>query len=268
MQRFVVFVCVALLPCLGRAEENDKKLAPFEVRTLKYTGGKSRDEPFRYLVLKPLEVKPGETYPLVLFLHGAGERGDDPAKVLRHFPELMAQPESRKRFPCFLIVPQCRDNEQWADAPWGDLKSTPLAKEPNAMLGMAAAVLDRSLKEFPIDKRRVYLTGLSMGGYGAWELAMRRPELFAALAPVCGGGDETQAAKLADTPVWTAHGDADTVVPVERTRRMVAALKAAGGQVRYVEYPKVGHNAWTPAYRDPKGLLPWMFEQHRKKPAE
>jgi predicted peptidase len=149
------------------------------------------------------------------------------------------------------------------NAPWTDLKSTPIAKEPSAMLDMAMKVLDRSLKEFPIDKSRVYLTGLSMGGYGSWELAMRRPHLFAALAPICGGADESQAAKLKDVPIWTAHGDADTVVPVERSRRMVQAVKAAGGNVQYLEYPKVGHNSWTPAYTDPDGLLPWMFKQQR-----
>lgn len=262
MQRLFLLAGLLLFPVVGFAEDAD--VAPFEVHSIEYTGGKYEKEIFRYLVLKPLEVKDGETYPLVLFLHGAGERGDDPAKVRVHFPELLAKADYREKFPCFLVVPQCRDDEKWVNAPWEDLKTTPMAKEPSAMLDMAIKVLDKSLKEFPVDKSRVYLTGLSMGGYGSWELAMRRPELFAALAPICGGGDEAQAAKLKDIPIWTAHGDADNVVSVERTRRMVQAVKEAGGNVHYEEYPKVGHNSWTPAYTDPKGVLPWMFEQRRQ----
>lgn len=262
MPRLILVLLVFAVPLKGWAE--DKSLAPFEVKSLNYTGGEYQNERFQYLVLKPQTVKPGEKYPLVLFLHGAGERGNDPAKALRHFPELMAKPSHRKQFPCFLIVPQCRDKKQWVEVPWSDKESTPLAEEPSPMLDMAMKVLDRSLEEFPIDKSRVYLTGLSMGGYGAWELATRRPKLFAALAPICGGADETQAAKLKGIPIWAAHGDADTVVPVIRSRRMVAAVNEAGGNIHYVEYPKVGHNSWTPAYTDPNGLLPWMFKQQRE----
>jgi predicted peptidase len=266
MRRWLLLASFFVATGSGFAEDAD--LAPFEVHSIEYTGGKYEKETFRYLVLKPLKVEAGETYPLVLFLHGAGERGDDPAKVRIHFPELWAKADHREKFACFLIVPQCREGEQWVNAPWTDVKSTPMGKEPSAMLDMANEVLDKSLKEFPVDKSRVYLTGLSMGGYGSWELAMRRPEVFAALAPICGGGDEAQAAKLKDIPIWTAHGDADTVVPVERSRRMVQAVKDAGGRVHYEEYPKVGHNSWTPAYTDPEGVLPWMFQQQRHQGKE
>jgi len=131
-------------------------------------------------------------------------------------------------------------------------------------MAMAMAVLDKSLKTLPIDKRRVYLTGLSMGGFGSWELAMRRPNLFAAVAPVCGGGDETQAARLKNIPIWAAHGDADTVVWPVRTRAMVDAIKKNGGNVEYTEYPGVGHNSWTPFYSDPEGVIPWLFRQVKK----
>jgi predicted peptidase len=102
-----------------------------------------------------------------------------------------------------------------------------------------------------------------MGGYGSWDLAARRPELFAAVVPICGGGDEHAAERLLKTPIWAVHGDADTAVPVERSRRMIEAIKAAGGQPKYSELPGVGHNSWTPAYSDPEGVLPWMFEQVR-----
>ena len=114
----------------------------------------------------------------------------------------------------------------------------------------------------PIDPGRIYLTGLSMGGYGAWELAARIPERFAAVAPICGGGDEAQAAKLVGLPIWCFHGADDKVVPVERSRSMVAAIKAAGGEPKFSELPGVGHDSWTPAYRD-GALLGWLFQQRR-----
>jgi predicted peptidase len=108
----------------------------------------------------------------------------------------------------------------------------------------------------------VYLTGISMGGYGSWDLAARMPEWFAAVIPICGGGDETTAPKLKGLPIWCFHGAADKAVPVERSRTMVEAVKAAGGTVQYTEYEGVGHDSWSPAYRDP-ATLDWLFRQRR-----
>jgi predicted peptidase len=239
-------------------------LGAFEIEQIKFTGGEYKDELFRYLVLAPHDgYKAGQKYPLIFFLHGAGERGNDPKKLLPHFPTQMAKPEWRKKFPCIVVVPQCRNGKQWVNAPWGDKLFTPLAEKPSDNLQMAIAVLEKSLKTLPVDKNRVYLTGLSMGGYGSWELAMRRPELFAAVAPVCGGGDETQAAKLKNIPIWAAHGDADRVVWPIRSRNMYEAIKQAGGSIKYTEYTGVGHNSWTQFYADAKGVVPWMMEQKR-----
>jgi len=125
-------------------------------------------------------------------------------------------------------------------------------------------LIEALCKEYPIDKGRIYLTGLSMGGYGTWDLISRRPELFAAAIPVCGGGDPAQAEKLAKLPIWAFHGDADPLVPVERPRDMIAAIKKAGGEPKYTEYKGVGHDAWTPTYRDSK-VLDWLFEQKKGK---
>ena len=240
-------------------------LGAFEIQEITFTGGEYKDEPFRYLVLAPEGgYESGEKYPLIFFLHGAGERGNDPKKLLPHFPTQMAKPEWRTKFPCVVVVPQCRDGKQWVNAPWGDKTSTPLADKPSDDLQMAIAILEKSIKTLPVDKDRVYLTGLSMGGYGAWELAMRRPELFAAVAPVCGGGDDTQAAKLKDIPIWAAHGDADRVVWPVRSRTMCEAITKAGGNIKYTEYTGVGHNSWTQFYADAQGVVPWMLEQKRK----
>ena len=241
------------------------KLGEFEVRQIRFTGGEYQDELFRYLVLAPSGgVRKGMRYPLILFLHGAGERGNEPRKLLPHFPRQMAMPAWRDQFPCFLVVPQCRSGKQWVNAPWGDKQSKPIADQPSDDLQMAISVLETSLKTLPVDKDRVYLTGLSMGGYGTWELAMRRPELFAAIAPVCGGGDESRAGTLKHIPTWAAHGDADRVVWPDRSRRMVAAVKEAGGRIRYTEYPGIGHNSWTPFYAAPRGVVSWMFQQSRQ----
>lgn len=248
------------------AAEKVDTLGEYEVHEIAFTGGEYKNEKFRYLVLTPHGgAEKDKEYPLIFFLHGAGERGNDPRKLLPHFPTQMAKPAWREKFPCFVVVPQCRNGKQWVNVPWGDKESTPMAKEPSGDLQMAIAVLEKTLKELPVDRDRVYLTGLSMGGYGSWELAMRRPELFAAVAPVCGGGDESQAEKLKNIPVWTAHGDADRVVWPIRSRRMYDAIKKVGGNIKYTEYTGVGHNSWTQFYADAKGVVPWMLNQKRKK---
>ena len=132
------------------------------------------------------------------------------------------------------------------------------------MLAVIAALED-TLKREPIDPARIYLTGLSMGGYGSWDLAARMPDRFAAVIPICGGGDGATAAKIKDLPIWCFHGDADTAVRVERSRTMIEALRAAGGAPKYSELAGVGHDSWTPAYRDPD-VLAWLFAQ--KKPTK
>lgn len=217
---------------------------------------------FRYRLLRPASVEPDSRYPLVLFLHGAGERGSDNAAQLKYLPTWLAEPAWRQQFPCFVIAPQCRSEHRWSAFNWSDKKSSPLAAEPTADLAAAIATLEEVCGSEPVDLDRVYLTGLSMGGYGSWELAARMPERFAAVVPICGGGDEAQAAKLVKLPIWCFHGGADRVVPVERSRSMIAAIEAAGGTSKYTEFPGVGHDSWTPAYRD-SGLLEWLFAQRR-----
>ncbi|MFO0191743.1 MAG: prolyl oligopeptidase family serine peptidase [Planctomycetia bacterium] len=218
---------------------------------------------FRYRLLAPATIEPGRKYPLVVFLHGAGERGTDNVLQLKYLPAWLAAPDMRAKHACFVLVPQCRMDERWVDVSWADKTSTPQAAEPTTDLEAAMAMLDHVLTDEPVDPDRVYLTGISMGGFGSWDLASRRPDVFAALLPVCGGGDERTAARIADIPAWVAHGDADKAVPVERSRSMVKALEAAGGRPTYVEMPGVGHDAWTPTYRDP-AALDWLFAQRRR----
>jgi len=218
---------------------------------------------FRLLLPLPEPLSPPT--PVVLFLHGAGERGTDNAAQLTHFPEKMAQPEWRAKYRCFLIAPQCEPDKQWVDAPWGDKQPKALAEEPSEMLRLALAALEQVRAEYQaaIDPARLYVTGLSMGGYGTWELAMRHPDAFAAAAPICGGGDESQAERLKGLPIWAFHGDQDTVVWPERSERLVAAVNRAGGQAKVSLLAGVGHDSWSPAYDPKSGLLDWLFAQKR-----
>ncbi len=126
---------------------------------------------------------------------------------------------------------------------------------------VAEGILREVEQKYPVDPARVYLTGLSMGGFGSWNLASRHPDWFAALVPICGGGDPSHAAELAKIPTWAFHGADDKVVPPSLSQQMIEAIRAAGGKPQYTELPGVGHDSWTPAYKDPNGVLPWMFEQ-------
>jgi predicted peptidase len=218
-----------------------------------------------YRLLRPARIEEKKLYPLVLFLHGAGERGDDNEKQLKYLPTWLASDKNRRAYPCFVVVPQCPAEKLWSNGAWSDPLSQPMGEMTEPMRA-AIALLDDLVEHNPIDPARIYLTGMSMGGYGSWELAERMPDRFAALVPVCGGGDETQASRLVGLPIWAWHGDEDAAVPVERSRRMIAAITEAGGTPRYSELKGVGHDSWTTAYSGPDSVVPWMFEQVRAAP--
>ncbi len=224
-------------------------------------------EEYRYVVYLPRTYTKSAKLPVVLFLHGAGERGQDGLKQsavgLGHAIRLFDD-----RYPAIVVMPQCRTDDWW-----------PTPK----MSKMALAALDKSLKEFKGDPDRTYLTGLSMGGYGSWAIASREPQRWAAVAIVCGGvkvperlqrfaqpGDnegnpyERVAQKVAKLPIWLFHGGADATVPPTESRNMVAALQALGVTVKYTEYPGVGHNSWDKAYAEP-AFPQWLFAQKRTK---
>ena len=215
-----------------------------------------------YRLLKPDPYDPQKQYPLVLFLHGAGERGTDNDKQLVHGVPAFTSEANRKKYPCFLVAPQCPSGARWVEVDWGAASHTQ-PKEASEPLRLTLELLESLKKELPVDEKRIYVTGLSMGGYGTWDVIARRPDLFAAAAPVCGGGDEATAERIAKVPVWAFHGAKDTVVKPARSRNMIEALKKAGGSPKYTEYPAEGHGSWGPAYRDPE-LFRWLFEQ--KKP--
>jgi predicted peptidase len=194
--------------------------------------------------------------PLVLVLHGAGHRGEDNRKpwyaggssigTLLWISDLV-----QKDHPCFVVAPQVSATAKWVDTDWEkgsyDLDQVPVSKPMQAVM----ALLDKLEKELPIDPQRIYVTGLSMGGFGTWDLALRQPERFAAIVPVCGGASPKHAARLAKLPVWCFHGDKDNVVPYRGTQEMAKALADAGGAVRFTTYPGVQHGSWSAAYAEP-----------------
>ena len=280
-----LFTCLTGLACCmpipTRAEEAPVQAVPaipqnpaatnadqttlYEERSVSIAEGSETVE-FRYRLLRPASVvgdgRDGHRYPLVLFLHGAGERGNDNLKQLKYLPTWLADPALRKRHPCFVLAPQCRMDERWVDVSWADEKSTPQPTTSTVDLAAATKALEETLVREAVDPARIYLTGLSMGGFGTWDLAARMPDRIAAILPICGGGDDRVAARIAALPIWCFHGDADTTVPVDRSRIMIAAVKAAGGRPIYSELPGVGHDSWTPAYRD-GFVLDWLFSQRK-----
>jgi predicted peptidase len=205
-----------------------------------------------YLLALP-EGYAGDTdrWPVILFLHGAGERGSDLALVETHGPpKLIAAGE---KIPAIVVSPQCPANEWWTE---------------DAHLLALERLLDEIVAKYRVDEDRIYVTGISMGGYGTWALASRQPERFAAAVPICGGGNALPASRLLrNLPIWAFHGDADPVVPVVESQRMVDAIRRVGGTMATITiYPGVGHDSWTQAYED-EALWEWLFAQRRAQTA-
>jgi predicted peptidase len=196
----------------------------------------------QYLVYLPEGYASGQQqWPLVLFLHGAGERGADLEIVKRHGPPKLVA--GGKEFPFILISPQCPEDETWSPR-------------------ILDALLDEVERMYRVDPDRIYLTGLSMGGNGTWRLAMARPDRFAAIAPICGWGDTNTVCVLKHVPVWAFHGKKDKVVLFERSEKLVKALKKCGGLVQFTAYPKAEHDSWTETYDNP-ALYEWLLAQKR-----
>jgi len=219
----------------------------------------------KYVLYVPGEYDAAKEWPLVVFLHGAGERGSDGliqsdvgiGHAIRNHPD---------RFPCLVLMPQCPADMFW-DSEFDNIEK----------------MMDATRKEYRVDAARISLTGLSMGGYGTWIWGPNRLDLFAALMPICGGGDgrdmkhlapggmgvekfgtvEDRVPKLAAVPIWAFHGKKDNVVPPFRTQQMVKLVKKAGGDVKYTEFPEDGHNSWDSAYGDPEAIA-WLLSQRKK----
>ncbi|WCT13380.1 prolyl oligopeptidase family serine peptidase [Mucilaginibacter jinjuensis] len=219
-----------------------------------------------YRLHKPALTQPGKKYPLVLFFHGAGERGNDNRKQLLRFTTLPFW----QKHECYILAPQCPakpengpDGESvWVQTNFG-ATSHRMREVPSWPLHLAMELLNKVISENSnIDPRRIYVTGLSMGGYATWEILQRENNKFAAAMPVCGGADIRFAKKLSRIPIWVFHGDSDKIVPVSRSRDMVKAITEHGGKPVYTEFPGVRHDAWTVTYNDQK-VWDWLFDQRK-----
>lgn len=228
-------------------------LSPGEARAedggLLSRNAKVGNKSYGYQIYMPGKLAGKEKLPVILFLHGIGQRGTGgfvkgaAAILIRQYLE---------RLPAIVLLPQCEKGHYWTDP---------------EMEAMVMATLNETVAEFNADKQRLYMIGVSMGGYGAWHIAASHGGTFAAFVSICGGsplrtGDRFQsiARRVSRTPVWVFHGAADRVVPVSESRQMVAALKDEKAKVRYSEYEGVGHNVWLNAMKEPE-LLPWLLSQ-------
>lgn len=214
--------------------------------------------PFILLHIKSEKGKDKKA-PVILFLHGAGERGNDNQKQLQAgVPALVKSIKENKTRSCILLLPQCPENEKWVNTDW-TLSSHTMEKNMSWPLQGAISILDSVLKaDKEADSSRVFLTGLSMGGFGTWELLQRFPEKFAAAIPICGGGDTARAAVIKTVPVWAFHGKKDKLVKVSRTTEMVAAIRKHDPVVRMTIFENEGHLCWNKVYEN-KEVINWLF---------
>lgn len=218
-----------------------------------------------YRILFPPEADRAEKPPLILFLHGAGERGTDNEKQLTHGSKLFL--DNQTQFPAIVVAPQCPTDSYWATVDI-DRSKQPVGitfreGKPNWPLQAALDLVDRLVEEYGVDKKRIYLVGLSMGGMGTLEALYREPKYFAAAVPICAASDPDRAKRFAKrVPIWLFHGAKDAVVDVQFSRELNQRLKELGGTVTYTEYPDVNHNSWDNAFAEP-GLLPWLFSKRR-----
>ncbi len=208
-----------------------------------------------YRFATPAKIESGKKYPLVLFLHGAGERGDDNKAQLKHGVKAILQNAEKLDQPIFLIAPQCPKGGWWADSNKPNVKNG-----PNSLMDNVLELVEETIKEQSIDKKRVYITGLSMGGFGTWSAIAKKPELFAAAIPICGGGDPATVSEFKKMPIWIFHGDADNVVAPSGSQSMFDALKKAKSDAKFTLYPGVGHDSWTQTYADDE-VIKWLFDQ-------
>lgn len=222
-----------------------------------------------YRILLPLNYSQTSHYPLVVFLHGSGERGNDNEAQLTHGAGTFLNNDIRQRYPAVVVFPQCASKGYWHDiqsemtADGRKITYSPNA-ENNAQQQLLSRLLDHLLSEYNVDRSRIYVGGLSMGAMGTFELVRRHPDTFAAAFAICGGANTEIADQICETPWWIFHGEDDPVVPQGESKKIHDALLVEGASVRLTIYPEVQHESWNNAFKEPD-LFPWLFKQQLKK---
>jgi len=242
----LIIVPVALVGCgqMEKEQTSSNLVQPGGQQEQAFAKTITKDLSCKYLLFLPEEYGKGEKqWPLMMFLHGAIKRGGDLNKAMRQGPPKIVA--GRKDFPFIVVSPQCPPGDRWT-------------KKTEVLIHL----LDDIVARYDVDTERIYLTGLSMGGYGTWSLASEYPERFAAIVPICGGGRRFMAMMLKDVPVWAFHGAKDNVVPVKESEEMVNAVNARGGNARLTVYPDARHDSWTQTYNN-QDVYDWLLS-HRK----
>jgi Predicted peptidase len=260
MKKRLLFSLVVLVYAFGNAQWQSK----YEEKMLV-----QGNDTLRYRIMYPKNFQEMEKYPVILFLHGAGERGNDNQSQLVHGGKLFATDYLQERYPAIVIFPQCPKESYWSNVDV-DRSTYPIHLKfkydqgPTTPLKMVMDLLDSTIQQPYSDDNQIYLMGLSMGGMGTFELLSRKPDTFAAAIPICGGGDPNSVSVYAkNTPLWVFHGAQDNVVNPLQSMEMVSALLKAGVYPKFTVFDFANHNSWDPAFAEPD-LLPWLFS-HKKQ---
>ncbi|MCE5313483.1 MAG: prolyl oligopeptidase family serine peptidase [Armatimonadota bacterium] len=230
-----------------KTDITDESVTPVAGRQceIAYSASITIDIPTKYMLYLPKDygADVNKRWPLVFFLHGMGSWGADVTKLKKYGPVKLV--EDGREFPFILVSPLCPVFFHWC-----------------YQIEWLKELLDKIEADYSVDNNRIYLTGLSMGGYASWALAARQPDRFAAIVPICGGGNPNDAPLMKDIPMWVFHGDKDRVVPLSESQKMVDAVKAAGGNPKFTIYPGVDHDSWTDTYNNGE-VWDWLLEQRR-----
>ena len=241
---------------------NAQNLKLFEKEIFVY-----QNDTLNYRILKPLDYDQNQQYPVHLFLHGAGERGSDNTSQLTYVDHLFLKKENREHYKSWVILPQCPTNDRWpslsSDNEWNnnfDNKTT----IPNKSLMLVMELMDRFVEKKQVNKQKVYVSGLSMGGMGTFEILYRRPDMFAAATPICGNGIAAYAKRYANkVSVWIFHGSDDKVVQPKHSLKIAKAIIASGGSPKMTLYENVGHDSWNNAFAEPN-FLKWIHSKSKQ----
>ncbi|RAJ87822.1 phospholipase/carboxylesterase [Chitinophaga dinghuensis] len=263
--RYLNILCCLLLSVFAIQTQAQKADSPFSYESYTRNG-----DTLRYRMMKPLHHDIHKKYPLIIFLHGVGERGNDNKAQLKHGGSWLGNDSLREAFPAYVIFPQLPVPETWAPMKVTYDSTTkkyafdfPPDAPPTKPTALLKSLIDSLNATGNIDTKRVYIGGLSLGGMGTFYMITHYPQLFAAAFPICGGGDVNAAGNFAGkVPVWIFHGGADPIVPVTASRAYAEKLKSLGAEYKYTEYAGVEHNSWDKVFVQP-GVLEWLFK-HKK----
>ncbi|WP_257659242.1 prolyl oligopeptidase family serine peptidase [Parapedobacter lycopersici] len=239
-------------------------LSMYEANTLIHRG-----DTLPYRILFPENYDPNGSYPILFFLHGAGERGNDNEKQLTHGGKIFLNDTIRRDFPAIVVFPQCPADSYWSNV---DTREQPnggrefyfsTGGKPSTGMRLFLRLARQLLRDEAVDPQRVYIGGLSMGGMGTYEALRRKPKWFAAAFAICGGDNTANVARYAHVPLWIFHGERDDVVPPMHSRVIIQELQREGANPKYTFYPEAGHNSWDAAFAEPE-LFPWLFSHSKK----